>query len=772
MRKYALLAVMALLLTPAAYGTGFLMPTDQRFCGLQLESHRVTVDIEDQSARTEVVEVFRNQHRSQLEATFVFPLPKDASVSHFKMYVNGKLVTGEIMEATKARRIYEDIVARQRDPGLLEYMDSRILKLSVFPILPNTTQEVRITYNEQLQASDSLVEYVYPLKTPQAAATTLNDFTLTVNISASAGVKNVYSPTHDVVVHYKDDRHATAGFEKTAAALDTDFQLFYEISNKDFGAALLSTRRAGNDGYFMLLLSPRVDVPTAAVSAKDVVFVIDTSGSMRDDKIRQARKALEVCVTNLNSNDRFNIVTFNTTVEKFADALVDANSNYRDEALKFIAALSAAGGTNIDEALTEALAMKRGTERPFVVVFLTDGLPTVGKTDIDGILDDVARADSSGTRIFSFGVGYDVNTTLLDKLAENTKAVSQYVEPNEAIDVKVSSFFKRIGDPVLSRIEVNFGDAGVYDAYPPHAGDLFLGTQLVLTGRYRRPGNTTIVVRGRGAAGELVFEYPVEFSDAQGKADFVANVWAGRKIAFLLREMRLHGEKGELKDEVIRLSREFGIVTPYTSYLVTEGPVGPPGIARPIPPRRRWYPLGGEPASEVIESRVRQSEARREAGLQAAPSAAPTEREEALKSLGYMGGGKDAKAGVVFSYVAPVTGEDAVKASGAYRTLADGAIADKGHLMRNVAGRLFVNVDGVWVDSSVKKDQILLKIKFGGTEYFEMYQNAASLKEAFALGENVVISVGHYCLVIGEETAEGDIKDDLKAVIKAFGDLK
>jgi len=750
MKRLLAFAVIAVALAPAAYGTGFLIPDDARYGGLQLESHRVTVDINEQAAVTKVVEVFHNQHSAQLEATFVFPLPKDASVSDFKMYVNGKLVTGQIMDAAQARSTYEAIVRRMRDPGLLEYMDSRLLKLRVFPIPKGSTQEVQIAYHEALKAEDGLVEYVYPLRTPRGTATTVRDFTMTVDISARAGIKSVYSPTHNVFVDQRDDHHAIASFEKAQGALDRDFQLFYSLSDKDFGASLLSERGDEHDGYFMLILSPRVEVREGDVAPKDVAFVLDISGSMQGEKIEQAKKALRFCVGSLNDRDRFTIIPFNVAVQPLSEHLLDATDENRRKAEDFIAKLQANGGTNIDEALKTALAARGDSRRPYIVAFLTDGLPTVGTTDAGQILGDVKRANTAGTRIFPFGVGYDVNTNLLDELARTTGAVTEYVQPGEDIEVKVSSFFKRVGDPLLSDIRVDFGGADAYDIYPPQVPDLFRGGQVTLTGRYRHAGHASVTLKGRGADREEVFEYPVEFADHSGRAEFVPNVWAGRKIAYLLGEIRLHGENSELKDEVIRLSKQYGIVTPYTSYLVTDGSP----VVRDLPMMLdrdafivNYPPAAGRPEGMGAMKRM------------------TVEEKARLSSLDYDEGRKTAAA-------APASGARAVTASQAYTSLTTADKEDKGGVMRRVSGRTFANINGVWVDTSVKKDQKTLTVKFGSDAYFAIVKAAATLKDAFALGDKVILVIGDYCVSVGDEGVEKADDADVKAVTAAAAKIK
>jgi len=746
MQRWALAAVVMMLFSGSAFATGFMVPNDRNLAGLQLESHRVTVKIADQGALTKVAEVFRNQHNRQLEATFVFPLPEGASVSDFKMYVNGKLVTGEVMEARQARGIYESIVRQMRDPGLLEYVDSRLLKLSVFPILPGSTQEVRLEYAQALKSDDGLVEYVYPLKTPQCATKTLNDFTLSVDITAGAGIKNVYSPTHEVAIRKADDHHATVSFEKSRATLDKDFQLFYALTDKAFGASVISYRKDEKDGYFLLLLSPKVDVAREAIVPKDVAFVIDTSGSMKGDKLKQAKRALDFCVDSLNDGDRFTIISFSGGTDQLFSKPREATSENRRKAAEFIGKLDAEGGTDIHSALVDAVKGAGGSERPYLIVFLTDGQPTVGETGVGEIVDAVKGDDHRSVRVFSFGIGYDVNANLLDELARETNALNQYVHPDEDIEVKVSSFFKKVDEPLLSQVEVDFGDADVYDVYPKHPGDLFRGSQIVMAGRFREPGSTTITLKGHASPGEMTFEYPVDFSGESKSGKFVSSIWAGRKIAYLLGEIRLHGENDELKDEVVHLSKEFGIMTPYTSYLVRETPerVMPMPVMREDV-RRQLRSLGylsdGAPATPTSPS-----------AAAPVPAQAPSRFESDF----------------AYSLSATDSRKASVQASEAYnRLIANDKFTD-GRMMTSACGRTFANVSGVWVDDSVTKEMKVVKVKFASDAYFAIVNAAPALKEAFALGDKLVIAAGKSCLAIGDDGKESADDVDVKAVITAL----
>ncbi|MCD6406081.1 MAG: VWA domain-containing protein [Planctomycetes bacterium] len=773
MKRFVAAAAVVFALAGASRATGFMVPGDPRLRCLQLESHRVNVRIEDQGAVTTVVEVFKNQHKRELEATFVFPLPKGAAVSDFKMYVNGNLVTGEVVEAGEARRTYQAIVRQMRDPGLLEYMNSNLLKLSVYPVPPNGSQEVRIEYTQALQATGGLVEYTYPLKTPQYAARTMKDFTLNVDIEARAGIKNVYSPTHEISIRRIDDHHVVAGFERSASRLDRDFQLFYSLSDTDFGASVISYRPKGEDGYFLLLLSPKVAVKKEDIVPKDVAFVIDVSGSMKGEKIEQAKKALDFCIESLSDEDRFAIITFSNTVETMSKRLVEATAENRRKGRQFVDAQRAAGGTDIHSALMEALSRKTTDQRPYLIVFLTDGLPTVGQCDVGRILDDVLDNNKASTRIFSFGVGYDVNTKLLDSLTSLTRACNQYVHPGEDIEVKVSAFFERIGDPLLSQVEVGLDHAGAYDIYPTRPPDFFRGTQIVLAGRYRQPGTATVTLTGEGRSGKLEFRYECDFTADREAASFVSNIWANRKIAFLLSEIRMHGGKTELKSAVIRLAKEYGIVTPYTSYLVTDRTRPAPipldqsgwggtrrGGRRPVAEQEHYSRLlerYERKDAEMTRRRNERSTARQ--GQIAATSTATDEKvplEKLISAVAQEQG------------MAEVSGKQAVAASEALALARKTDRVARSRLVRKASDRNFINIDGVWIDEDATNDLEVVKCKFASDAYFKILESAPELKEALMLGERVIIVAGKYCLIIDDEGRENADDETIKAVIKAL----
>ncbi len=426
MRRYLSVVTVLFACSAAVHAHGLLIPEEKSLPPLAMLNHKVTITIDDQVSITKVEQTFRNHTDRQLEATYIFPVPKGASVNRFAMWVNGTETKGELVEAKKARDIYTSIVRRTQDPGLLEYMGNNLLRLRVFPIPPKGDQKVALRFTSVASKEGKLVEYVYPLKTDGKATSTLEEFSITATIKSEHNVTNVYSPTHSISLKRASDKEVTVTFDKNQGLLDKDFQLFYATGDKDVGLTALTHRPLSSEnGYFTLLITPRVEISKAYQVPRDMVLVLDTSGSMRGAKMEQARKALKYCLDNLGAKDRFGLINFATTVNRYEDKLLEANSEQIGKAKKWVEELDATGGTAINDALASALELRPKDEgRTFTVVFFTDGQPTIGETDADKILKNTMAKNTANTRIFTFGVGDDVNATMLDQLAEKTRALS------------------------------------------------------------------------------------------------------------------------------------------------------------------------------------------------------------------------------------------------------------------------------------------------------------------------------------------------------------
>src|SRR6266704_614379 len=533
-------------LLPCARGDGFIVierpiwvpPGHFPFAPLEVSSHHVEVKIDGQVAVTSIDQEFYNPNDQRLEGTYMFPVPKGAHIDKFSMEIGGKMVDAELLPAEKARQIYEDIVRKMRDPALLEYAGRDLFKVRVFPIEPRSRKPIKISYTELLRSDTGTVTYSYPLSTEKFSAQPINSLSVKVEVKSEQPLASIYSPSHKVEIKRDGANRAVIGYESKDERPDTDFQLVYSSEARDVGLSLLSHKPDADDGYFLLLAAPTV-AKEATPAPKDIVFVVDTSGSMAGAKLNQAKKALEFCVENLNAEDRFEIVRFSTEAEPLFGKLVDADSEHRKRASNFIADLKPIGGTAISDALQSALkARTEKTDRPFVIIFLTDGLPTVGTRNPDEIVAEVKKAGNA--RIFSFGIGSDVNTQLLDQIAEGTRAFSQYVLANEDLEVKVSNFYTRIKEPALTNLRLEFsGGVRTSKMYPAELPDLFKGDQLVVTGRYTGSGEVEAKLTGIANGREQTFTYKVRFDDRNSTHEFVPRLWATRRVGFLLDEIRM-----------------------------------------------------------------------------------------------------------------------------------------------------------------------------------------------------------------------------------------
>jgi Ca-activated chloride channel family protein len=736
--------------TPPIHERRMILPPRPTFAPIEVSYTKADVKIKDQFATTKVEQEFYNPNPRRLEGTFLFPVPKAAQLDKFTMNINGKPVEAELLNADKARAIYEDIVRRQRDPALLEYAGQALFKVRIFPIEPNERKKITLSYSQLLKSDAGLVSYTLPLNTEKFTAKPLRSVSVKLELESKRALKSIYSPTHKVEVKRDGAHKATLGFEANDVRPDGDFQVFYTQDDSDLGVNLLTYKPAGEDGYFLLLASPGVERRNSQVMQKDVVFVLDTSGSMQGAKLAQAKKALAFCVENLNDGDRFELLRFATEVEPLFNNLREATKENRSTAQKFIETLKPIGGTAIDDALRKAVALRpeNGT-RPYVVVFLTDGRPTVGTIDENQILASATKSKTGLTRIFCFGIGTDVNTHLLDKIAEETKAFSTYVLPEEDIEVKVSSFFTKIKEPVLASPVLKFPDGvRVTKIYPAPLPDLFKGEQLIVAGRYSTSGDGAVQIEGNMSGETKRFAYDVKFPGESSEHDFIPRLWATRRVGYLLDEIRLRGESKELKDEVTELARKYAIVTPYTAYLIIEDeqrrnvPLSSQTLRRSAltdqlglsgaQASTRYYKLQTDKAGDGAVASSRSFNSLKQANTPG----------EAIASGNYDIYRGDATATYSYSANTFSTG-GAVTAPALVRKneLAARQTQEQG---RFAAGKTFFRNGEKWVDSDVQKqaNASRSRLRFGSKEYFDLVTKQPQSKSWLALGANVEFTIG------------------------------
>jgi Ca-activated chloride channel family protein len=720
MKKISLLiGLVIVLLSSQVLADGFIIPIPRPVPPhepmppmMSIKYHHVDIKINDQIAETFVDQVFKNNYHRDLEGTYIFPIPEDASISKFSMYVGNEEIRGKVLDKDEARKIYEDIVRQRKDPALLEYYNDGMFKARVYPIPAHGETRIKLGYSEILNLSGTSYRYKYVLGTEKFSKDPLESVKLSIELESKSPIKSIFSPTHDIRTERISDHKAKITYFEEGTRPNKDFVLYYTVSDKDIGFSLLTHYDEKEGGFFLGMVSPKVELSTDKKVKKNVIFVLDTSGSMKGKKIEQARGALSFCLNSLNKGDRFNIIDFDDRIESFKSELVAVNSFNLDEALEFVRKTKADGGTDINSALLTGLEQITSKQRPNFIIFLTDGLPTVGQTKLKDILKNVDDKNLYKTRIFVFGVGYDVNTHLLDKLASENHAASEYVSPDEDIEIKVSHFFTKISHPILTDLRLKFNGIETSQVYPQELPDLFQGSQLIILGKFKGQGNSNVILSGLAENNKKTYEYRVDFVREKDKNEFVPLLWATRRIGYLIDQIRLYGKNKELVDEIVTLSKKYGIITEYTSFLIDADPTVPHQELA----ERAEHEISKKASMDVGKGAVQQ--ARNLSGMRVA--AAPTQ--------GYY------------------------DAEGKMRRVTEVMQAGK---------KSFFKKGDVWVDSEFEGKGETLKIERFSPAYFKLISLKSEIGKYLALGDNVIFTLNGTAVEISDQGKTDLTKEEL-----------
>ncbi len=683
----------------------------------------VNARLDGRVVRYEISEQFVNRGGRLGEADYLFPLPEGAAFRDLKLSINGQMVSGETMDATQARGVYEEIVRRLRDPALVEWMGSGLLRARIFPIAPGEVKKVVVTYEAVVpREGDALrIDYsrgragqgqlggISPQSTRTTASTTAttnydgtahpsdseggwgSSFTLTYGLNGDLGT--AYSPTNTL------DVRDAAGERVVRVLGDTrDVTLLVPLRLADHAAiSVLTNASPGDDGFAMITISPPAQ--HAAPSPRDVTFVLDVSGSMSGQKMEQARAAGKELLGSLRRQDRFRLIDFSSDVHTFREGFVDATRENITAATQYLDGLTAQGGTNIAGALDEALrpdhSMLRDKGRLAVVLFVTDGMPTVGERNADSIADRAAR-ERGDRRVFTFGLGADVNSALLEQLALEGRGTAQFVRPNEDVERAVGIVAGRLVDPVATdlRIHVEGEDIQLRDAAPAMPVDLFAGQDLVVLARYTGSGRGRVVVEGTAHGRPLRWTSDAEFARSTRDNGFVPRLWAAQRIGYLSAEKRRNGGSAELDDEIRTLGERYGIPTEFTAYLVRE----PDAVTVGTGIRRKN--IGGVmPMSQPMAASAANFEAAKMASAQ-----------RSAKSLAVL--------------------DSLSSAMGAADALA----------VRTVNGHTFTLRDGRWVDNALTDSTRVVRVQTFSKSYFALLDRIPELRAMAALGDRVVMA--------------------------------
>lgn len=589
--------------THSGFGTAnyLILPQSRAFAfrprsqPVRIERVTATIKILEQTARTTLQINLRNPSSRMEEAVLLLPVPRQAAVSGFSFQGNAAEPTARLLSKEEARRTYDQIVRKLRDPALLEFAGFNLIRSSVFPVPAGGTQRIRLTYEHVLEADGARVDYVLPRS---ESLDNSAPWHITAEITAEQSISMVYSPSHLLDIRRISKRKMSVAIKASNSREPGSFRLSYLLANKTgISAALFAypDPKIGG-GYFLLLAGLPPELESKQRMKREVTIVLDRSGSMAGGKMDQARAAALQVIEGLEDGEGFNVIDYATTVESFAPKPV-VKSNKTIQAVRtYLANLRPNGGTNIHDAIVEALGAKPLEGALPIILFMTDGLPTVGRTNEKSIRDLVEKGNSHHRRLFSFGVGHDVNVALLDSLADLSRATATYVLPKEDVEVKVAKVFRKLQGPVLASPVLTTLDSAdkpttrrVRELQPQSLGDMFDRDQLVVLGQYRGTDPLRFRLDGNyfGEPRSFAFKFPLDRATTRNA--FVPRLWATRQIAYLVEQIRRAGATQgnfpavvgkspfdnprlrELRDEIMRLSTEFGVLSEYTSFLATEG---------------------------------------------------------------------------------------------------------------------------------------------------------------------------------------------------------
>ncbi len=766
--------------TPVATPSAVLDPRVQRV----RTDVRITIDGDQRVARFEIEEQFRNNWHRLMEGDYLYPIPAGAVFTDFSLFMGEQELKGEMLPASTARGIYEEIVRRKKDPALIELVGHGLLRARVFPINPGETRRIILRYTQVLGRDGNLLRLRYPrvaglfdagdegptrweVQVFKATAhlTRLPQhpdrvpFTMTINVTDAERFASPYSPSHRIEVR---ERRADEIEITYASSGDTprDFDLFLPLREDVVGAGVVTHAPGREPGYYMMLLSPPAESAEITIP-RDVTLVLDVSGSMSGDKIQQARAAMDQMLAGLDEDDRFRIITFSSVVRQFRSGWAAADRGSVREVREWLATVNADGSTNIQAALRDALAPETSRSRLSQIVFLTDGKPTVGETSVESIVQ-IAASMLERERLFAFGVGHDVNTYLLDSLTEGAHGTVSYVGPGEDVEQAVSSLARKISFPALADLRIVEAPVMLEDSYPQELPDLSYGEALVLFGRYRGSGSGRLVLEGTRAGETQVFRFAVGFAERDDGNGFIPKLWAARKAGVLTTQVRLHGANPELVEEIRQLGLRYGVLTDYTSYLVEE-----PNMSLDDATMQEVMNRAQDMAAAADEQVGAVAFRRAERDRKAAATSSVEEAEQAMRQ--YAARIRPASE----PPAVPGTVNGSIAVAGSLRTDGPGGRAnrelagDYAAAPRHVVNRLFVVRNGVWTDLRFADERVVKVVPYSEA-YFKLIERLPSLKSFFAIGDQVIIAADGLAVELSETGVTIWTSSQLNEVLDAF----
>jgi Ca-activated chloride channel family protein len=736
MRAMAVM-LMALVVAAPVGAQGWIEPLPGRLDpGVVKVRTNVIVRVTDRVAAVEVEEWFRNGGGVPFgEGDYLYPLPGEAVFQNFSLFQGDVELRGETLPADRARAIYEDIVRRRKDPALIELVGHGLVRARVFPIGAGETRRIIMRYTQVLDRAGDALQFRYAAggrfagiapagqERVQGPQHTAEPAPLTFRLIVEGGerFRDPFSPTHEVRVTRDDGRLEV----RPQDSLTGDFALFLPLAGNAVGLTLAAHRPSGEDGYFMLTLSP--EQVAAAHVPRDVTVVVDVSGSMSGEKMEQARGALRQLLGTLAVQDRVRLIAFSTGVRSWREDWTVATPAALRDAREWVERLSPDGGTNISGALEEAFRATSPAARLPIVVFMTDGLPSTGETNPERITAEAERTHGRA-RVFAFGVGYDVNTQLLDGLSAAARGSTQYVQPGEDVEQAVGALAAKVQHPVLADLELGDAPVRLTEVYPSRLPDLFAGEELIVFGRYEGGAESgSLTVAGTRSGRSERYTTTARFPRHTNDNDFIPRLWASRKLGALTRTIRLEGANPERIDEVRRTALRYGLLSEYTSYLVLE-----PGalVAR------------GNPPAVSLDALV-------VTGQAAVASAEQSRRERETRTLA--------------DVAATQKSADSLRAAG--------AVAGNGALQagaRTVAGRGFTLRAGVWTDVSHATSKRVVVVRAFGDAYFALLRALPELEPYWKELASSLVAGADVSLRVGDDGEDRLTAAEVARIVTRF----
>ena len=562
-----------------------------------LKHTEVSASISGLVATVEVVQEFTNPYEQKIEAIYVFPLPENAAVNDMVMKVGDRTIRALIKKRAEARKIYDDAKRAGHVASLLEQERPNIFTQSVANIEPGNEIQVLIRYVQDLKYDHGTYRFVFPMvvgpryipgaptgkqaggwardtdKVPDASRITPpvlkpdersgHDVRVMVRVAAGVPIRDIRSKSHKVDMRREGESGARVVLLPEDRIPNKDFVVEYDVAGEKPQMALLA-HRSGDTGYFTLMIQPQAKFEAGEITAKEMIFVVDNSGSMRGFPIETCKAAMRLCLEKMNPDDSFQIIRFSETASALGEKpLANTPENVR-RGVKYVNDMEGTGGTQMIEGIKAALDFPRDPKRMRIVFFMTDGY--IGnETEILAAIEKLVGE----ARLFSLGVGSSVNRYLLEKMAEVGRGTVQYVRTDEKTSDAVLRFYERIAKPYLLDIKVDYNGLQVADTYPRRIPDLFSAQPVIIHGRYTQPGSATVTLSGTVAGKPYSQKLPVTLPEQEEANGALASLWARARIGELMSQM-YRGEEEELVEEVTRLGLAFRLMTQYTSFVAVE----------------------------------------------------------------------------------------------------------------------------------------------------------------------------------------------------------